>query len=91
MAADSENTLRESMDVYFAEPDRRTSENSVNAKFAEPHTCELPRICLLGTWVNRTRTTSAPGVWTVLSNVCYNTEASRCTSLVGGKERCTGR
>jgi hypothetical protein len=25
MAADSENTLRESMGVYFAEPDRRTS------------------------------------------------------------------
>jgi hypothetical protein len=29
MAADSENTLRESMGVYFSEHDRRTSEKSV--------------------------------------------------------------
>jgi hypothetical protein len=35
MAADSENRLREAMGVYFTEPDRRISENSVNAKFAE--------------------------------------------------------
>jgi hypothetical protein len=33
MAADSENRLRESMGVYFAEPDRRTSENSAKRKF----------------------------------------------------------
>jgi hypothetical protein len=33
MAADFENRLREAMGVYFTEPDRRTSENSVNRKF----------------------------------------------------------
>ena len=37
MAADSENRLREAMGVYFTEPDRRTSENSVMAKFGLPH------------------------------------------------------
>jgi hypothetical protein len=35
MAADSENTLRESMGVYSSEHDRRTSENTQKAKFAE--------------------------------------------------------
>jgi hypothetical protein len=35
MAADSENRLREAMGVYFTEPDRRTSENSVKTKFRE--------------------------------------------------------
>src|SRR5215211_1275131 len=37
MAADSENRLREAMGVYFTEPDRRTSGNSVMTKFSLPH------------------------------------------------------